>query len=271
MATRASRARARRSQLERASPIPLYIQIEEEIRGSIDSGQLGEMARVPSEIDLAEQFHVSRMTARKALDRLVGDGILFRRAGKGTFVAQPKIAHGPSQKVSFSAAMRALGLRLTTRVLDSGVQRAPSHIARALELPAGSNVVFLRRLRIVAGEPAAIHASYLPPQFASVLEGDLTGSLTQLMIRAGARVAEAKDTIEAVAAAGDEAELLGVRAGTPLILIEGVAYSSAGQPLRYTSALYGGGRFRFTVDTSGPAQISVEALQDVPAEVVSTR
>ncbi|HUG05740.1 MAG TPA: GntR family transcriptional regulator, partial [Candidatus Limnocylindria bacterium] len=271
MATRASRARGRRPQLERASPIPLYIQIEEEIRGSIDSGQIGELARVPSEIDLAAQFQVSRMTARKALDRLVGDGILFRRAGKGTFVAHPKIAHGPSQKVSFSAAMRSLGLRLTTSVLDSGVQRAPSHIARALELAAGSNVVFLRRLRTVAGEPAAIHTSYLPPQFSSVLEGDLTGSLTQLMIRAGARVAEAKDTIEAVAAAGDEAELLGVRAGTPLILIEGVAYSSTGQPLRYTSALYRGGRFRFTVDTSRPAQISVEALHESASEAAGSR
>jgi GntR family transcriptional regulator len=270
VATTTARARARKPRLERASPIPLYIQIEEEIRGSIDSGALGELARVPSETDLAAQFRVSRMTARKALDRLVGDGILFRRAGKGTFVAQPKIAHGPSQKLSFSASMRALGLSLSTRVLDSGVQRAPSHVAHALELPAASSVVFLRRLRIVAGEPAAIHTSYLPPQYASVLEGDLTGSLTELMIGAGARVAEAKDTIEAVAAAGDEAELLRVRPGDPLILIEGVAYSSSGQPLRYTRALYRGGRFRFTVDTSRPAQIAVEPLR-APAAAAGSR
>lgn len=260
-----SKARARRPTLERASPIPLYIQIEEEIRGSIDSGDLGPMSRVASETNLAEQFRVSRMTARKALDRLVGDGILFRRAGKGTFVANPKIAHGPSQKVSFSAAMRALGLRLSTRVLDSGVQRAPSHIARALDLPAGSNVVFLRRLRIVAGEPVAIHMSYLPPQFAAVLDGDLTGSLTELMLRAGARVAEAKDTIEAVTATGDEADLLDVKIGDPLVLIEGVAHSATGQPMRYTSALYRGGRFRFIVDTSKPAQIAVEAVPQAVA------
>jgi GntR family transcriptional regulator len=63
----------------RESPIPLYIQIEQELRGLVESGGLGPLAQVPSEAELSDRFGVSRMTARKALDRLVGDGILFRQ------------------------------------------------------------------------------------------------------------------------------------------------------------------------------------------------
>ena len=113
----------------RASPVPLYIQIDEELRGQIESGELGPLAQVPSETDLAEHFSVSRMTARKALDRLVADGMLFRQPGKGTFVAPTKIAHGASQGLSFSAAMKAQGLRCETRVLEAESIKAPSNVA----------------------------------------------------------------------------------------------------------------------------------------------
>ncbi len=247
--------------LVRASPVPLYIQIEEELRGLIQGQELGPYAQVPSEADLSERFGVSRMTARKALDRLVGDGVLFRQPGKGTFVAPPKISHGPSQQLSFSAAMRALGLRHETRVLESGMVPAPSNIALALNLPFGSPAVFIRRLRIVESVPAAIHMSYLPPRYAALLDSDLTGSLYDLMVGLGARVEEARDTVEVVLATGDDAQILKVPMGAPLIFIQGVAYSAALEPLRYSEALYRGDRFRFGVDTTRPADLRLEVKQ----------
>ena len=237
----------------RASPIPLYIQIEEELRGSIRTGELVPLSQVPSEAELSDRFSVSRMTARKALDRLVGDGLIFRQPGKGTFVAPPKISHGPSQALSFSAAMRSQGLTFETRVLESGLVRAPSNIAAALGLPTDGGVVFMRRLRLVGGEPSALHVSYLPARYSVLLEADLTGSLSELMASVGARVESARDTIEGVIARGDEARVLGVPVGSPLILIEGVAYSSTLVPLRYSEALYRGDRWRFFLDTSRPA------------------
>jgi GntR family transcriptional regulator len=240
------------------SPIPLYLQIEEELRGLIQSGELGPLARVPSEAELSASFKVSRMTARKALDRLVADGLMFRRAGKGTFVAQPKIAHGPSQLLSWSAAMNAQGVRHSTQVLDAGIVPAPTNIAGDLGLTPGVQVVLVRRLRLIEDQPAAIHMSYVPIRYASILQGDLTGSLTDLMIAAGARVAYTNDLIESVVARGDTARLLQVPSGAALVFISGVAYSENMEPLRHSEALYRGDRFRFRVDTTGTKDLRME-------------
>jgi GntR family transcriptional regulator len=245
-------------EIMRASPVPLYIQIEEELRGLIDSGTLGPLAKVPSEAELSARFKVSRMTARKALDRLVGDGVLFRQPGKGTFIAESKISHGPSLQLSFSAAMSALALKTSTRVLEAALVPAPSNVAKALGAPVGGTTVFVRRLRSVGGVPAAIHMSYLPSRFSPVLKQDLTGSLFDLMSALGGRADTARDMLEAVAATGDDAALLKVERGAPLVFIHGTAYSATGEPLRYTEALYRADRFRFSVDGGRAADLRLE-------------
>jgi GntR family transcriptional regulator len=236
----------------RESPIPLYVQIDEELRRAIRDGTLAPMALVASEADLAERYNVSRMTARKALDRLVGDGLIFRQPGKGTFVAPPKISHGPNQALSFSAAMRAQGIEFETRVLDSGLIPAPPDVAAALGAPPDARVVLIRRLRRVLGEPSALHVSYLPARYAAVLDRDLTGSLSELMASVGAKVESSRDSIEAVVRA-DDARVLGVPPGSPLVLIRGVAFSLGVDPVRYTEAVYRADRWRFLLDTSRPA------------------
>jgi GntR family transcriptional regulator len=238
----------------RASPVPLYLQIEEDIRSRIQAGVLRPLDQVLSESELAEAFGVSRMTARKSVDRLVSEGLLFRRAGKGTFVAPEKISHSASTQISFSGAMQALGLHHSTRVLEVGLAPAPKSIASALRQPEGTRLPFLRRLRYVEGEPAALHLAFLPPSLASILDEDLEGSLNELMTNAGARVCAARDTIETVPATTEDAKLLGLRRGAPLFHIEGVGLSASLEPLRYTQALYRGDRFRFAATTASDAR-----------------
>ena len=223
--------------------------------GRSNSGELGSLEQVPSETDLAEHFSVSRMTARKALDRLVADGMLFRQPGKGTFVAPTKIAHGASQGLSFSAAMKQQGLDCETQVLEAEIVGAPSNVARALSLPAGAQAIFLRRLRIVDGEPAAIHLSYMPARLSALLDSDLSGSLSDLMSHVGARVERSEDSVEAVLATGEEAKLLDVRPGSPLVLIRGIAFSASNEPIRYTEALYPGARWQFSLQVSGTTDL----------------
>ncbi len=248
------------TELDQDSPVPLYIQIEQRIGRAVNVGELEPMSRVSSELKLAATFGVSRMTARKAVDRLVAEGMLFRRQGKGTFVAPPKIAHGLSTQLSFGQAMSALGLQLSTKVLRNSMAPAPDEVANALQIVPGASTVYIRRLRIVEGQPAAIHSSYLPGGYGAILNHDLSGSLTSAMAAVGARVEHSRDTVEAVLASPDEAEELGIEAGSPLLMIEGVAFS-AGTPVRYTKALYRGDRFKFSVDTSQPADLRVEIKQ----------
>ncbi len=242
----------------RTSPVPLYIQIEEELRGAIEAGELGSLTRVQSELELTGRFSVSRMTVRKALDRLVADGMLFRQPGKGTFVSPPKIAHGASQGLSFSAAMRAQGFDPVTQVLEAGLVRAPSNVARALGTPAGSPSVFMRRLRVLDGRPVAIHMAYLPGRFSSVLDSDLTGSLSALLAAIGARVERSDDTVEAVSASRDDSHLLALQPGAPLIFIRGTAYSASNESVRYSEALYSGERWRFGLNATRQADLRPE-------------
>jgi len=248
------------TQLDQGSPIPLYLQIEQRIVRAIHVGDLAPMTRVSSELELAKVFSVSRMTARKAVDRLVADGMLFRKQGKGTFVAEPKIAHGLSTQLSFSTAMTSLGLALSTRVLQQGMTPAPAEVAESLKIAPGESTVYIRRLRLVQGEPAAIHTSYLLGSYGAVLSTDLEDSLTTAMGAVGARVDHSRDAVEAVVASQQEATELNVEVGSPLLMIEGVAFAMS-VPVRYTRALYRGDRFRFSIDTSQPADLKVEIKQ----------
>lgn len=231
----------------RKSHIPFFLQIEEEIRSLIEDGQLRELDQVPSENELTQRFGVSRMTVRKALDRLVSDGVLFRKAGKGTFVASAKIIHQPSQALSFSNVMRQHGYRTSTIVLSAAVTTVAPHIYRGLGLTSGDAVTFIRRLRLVEGLPVAVHQSYLSSDWASVLAHDLTGSLTELLEQLGAKVARVEDTLEAARADTENAHLLSVEVGTPLIHITGIAYGPDQVPIRYSEAYYRGDRFKFQV------------------------
>lgn len=216
----------------------------------VRSGELAPLDRVPSENELSERLGVSRMTARKALDRLVAANLIFRRPGKGTFVGHPKISHGPSQLLSFSAAMDAQGVHHSTRVLEARLTTAPRGVAKELGLEPRSQVVMVRRLRLIDEEPAAIHTSILPARFAGILDRNLTSSLTEAMLAEGAWAVRTDDTIEVVLASGRDARLLKVATGSPLVFITGVAYSDDMEPLRHSHALYRGDWFRFRIDTT---------------------
>lgn len=246
------------SSATRGSHVPLYEQIESSIRTRIASGELGPLDRVESETELAESFSVSRMTARKAIEALVREGLLFRRQGKGTFVADRKIAYGLSTQLSFSTSMAEAGHSVRTEVVDSAIGRADPAVAEALGLASGSVTVYVRRIRFVDGVPAALHESWLPGTLVAVLDHDLTGSLNTLMAALGHEVSSTHDYVEAVECTPEVSGMLQCLTRAATIKVSGVGLSATNHPLRYTEAHYRGDRFRFALASGESDDIKLE-------------
>ena len=235
--------------VDKNSAVPLYVQIQNEITEAIKSEQLKPNAQIPSESEIAASYGVSRMTVRKAIDYLVSKGALFRKPGKGTFVSDGILNFRFSTIMSFSSTLRSSGHSVTTRVLNQEIIPASPIIVSKLGLHRSSQVVFIRRLRIVEDKPAAIHISYLGyPEFAPILEVDLsTNSLLRTVESIGAlTLSYSRDTVIADIVTNEEAHLLDVPDCSPVLIVEGVAYTMTGSPIRLTKAIYRGDLFKLS-------------------------
>lgn len=248
--------------IDKRSSVPLYVQVQNLITAQIRAGEFQPGHQVPSETEIAAQHNISRMTARKALDSLVAKGILYRRKGKGTYVAEHLMAYGMSTILSFSGTFNARGHRVTTRVLSTAVIPASDHIREALHLNPFAQMIMIRRLRLLDQVPAAIHTSYLDhPLFAPILDMDLSQvSLLDAIQRVlGLPVAYSRDSVQAVLPSREEADLLGVAPTDPALEVVGVAYTEGGQPIRLTRGVYRGDMFKLTVTNTAtqPASLNI--------------
>src|SRR5690349_23312198 len=152
--------------------LPAYQRIQSIIHKRIDSGQLQPGDAVPSERDLAKTHHVSLMTARHALTFLEREGLVERRRGIGTFVAQPKIHF--NKLMSYTEQMAARTLSAGAKILFAKVVNDESEAAARLSLPPDSNILKLERLRHAADEPFALETCYLDAaEFSSLLESPI--------------------------------------------------------------------------------------------------
>jgi GntR family transcriptional regulator len=252
--------------VDKNSSVPLYVQIQTLLLDQIRAGDYAAGAQVPSELEIAGQHHVSRMTARKALDTLVSKGILYRSKGKGTYVAESMVSYGLSTMLSFSQTLRAQGYDVQTQVLRQDVIPGSPDILEKLQLGPESQLIVIRRLRLIADQPAAIHTAYVEYRlFAPILEIDLSrASLLESIQRiSGIPIAYTQDSVRADVATTEEASRLGVDACSPVLRVEGVAYGENGHPTRLTRAVYRGDMFRMMVKNAGEfgAALKVADLQ----------
>ena len=233
------------------APIPLYYQIKTRLLESIETGQLKPGDRVPSERELTTHFNVSRMTARQALTELENQGYLYRLQGKGTFVATPKLDQPLAGLTSFTEDMRRRGLEPGAQVLSAEEVPAGRKAARALGLSETALVFRLERLRLAGGDPMALEIAHVPAALVPGLaeEGALERSLYGLLReRYGIRLVRATQSLEAVAANEYEAQVLHVKEGTPLLLLERVSRDEQDRPVEFVRSLYRGDRYRFITE-----------------------
>jgi GntR family transcriptional regulator len=200
---------------------------------------------IPSERDLAEHFGVARMTVRLQLDRLAQRGLLYRHRGRGTFVAERRVAH-TEHLTSFTEDMRARGLEPGSRLLGMEEIRAGAALAARLEISASSRVVRIRRVRTADAEPMAAEQTHVPARrFPGLLEQDFGhGSLYDLFEhRYDVRVAEAVQRVTVGDLTDEEAELLETEPGRPAFRIERTTRDAEGTVIEFASSVYRGDRY----------------------------
>ena len=203
---------------ERALPIVLkHVQVREYVRKLISGADPGSPA--PSERELVQHFGVARMTVRQALDALVGEGLLERVPGRGTFVAHAKIdVH--VRLSSYSEEMGRRGMKPGSRTLQARMESAGPGVARALEIHGGERVVHWQRLRLADDIPMCIEDAYLADTVVpGFLDASLPESLYVELKRRDVLPTWGEDSVDAGVAKADEAALLGIPEGACVLRI----------------------------------------------------
>jgi GntR family transcriptional regulator len=234
------------------SHIPYYHQLIEIIKHNIREGMWKPGDQIPSEMEMCDTFGVSRTVVRQALRELETENIIDKRKGKGTFVAKPKISEGLIQKLTgFYQDMVERGLEPKTKVLFQEITQANKTIAAYLDIPEGTDVVEIKRLRYIHDEPIQVVTTYIPHHISPDLhQVDLSDrSLYEyLESENNIHIYRGKRYIEAVLANQEEAALLEIAKGDPLIMLDSISYTETGLIVEYYHALHRGDRSRFEVE-----------------------
>jgi DNA-binding GntR family transcriptional regulator len=231
--------------IDRRSPIPLYFQLSQQLEQAIDRGDLKPGDRIDTEVDLAERFGLSRPTVRQAIQELVSKGMLVRRRGVGTQVVAGHVRRQVELTSLFDDLMKA-DHRPTTKVLTLETRAASRTVANELNLPDGSEVIHLERLRMDAGQPLAIMRNWLPLDLVHLSLEDLeTTGLYDILRRSGVHIRVANQRIGATAASPVEARALKVKAGAPLVTMERVSFDHSGRAVEYATHSYRSDRYHF--------------------------
>jgi GntR family transcriptional regulator len=236
--------------LNKNIPIPLYYQLKEILLEYVEQAETG--SSFPTELELCEQFDISRPTVRQAINELVVEGYLQRIKGKGTFIAEPRIKQDFLIVLkSFTEEMQEKGLIPKTKVLGVEKELCDEKVSKALNISVGSEVIHLKRLRFANNIPIVLVVTFLPPEkLPDILSRDFENESLYRIIEQdyGYTIDRATRTLEAWVAGEDEAELLEIKEGDPIQFIETIAYLTDGTPIEYSLAQYRGDKSEFTFE-----------------------
>jgi len=235
--------------LDKSSFVPLYYQLADILRDKILNGEIRSGEIFPSENDLIREYGISRGTVREALRILGHEGLIERRKGIGTFVSAPKIEHETGDVIGFSRVMQMTGKTPSAKLLEIREFKAPYFVRKRLELEDGESVVFVKRLRFGDNEALLLEHSYFRRDIGrKLLEEDLSKSIYALLQeKFHYRLYRSENTIEAQLAEEDDADILGIEPGNPVLVLKRLVFLEDDTPFEYAEDIYRADRTKFKI------------------------
>lgn len=238
--------------VEKGSAVPYYHQVKEAIKALILVGELKSGDMLPSEFSLSDQLGISRLVIHRAYRELVSDGLLIRQRAKGTFVlpASKRTHTVDGPLFSLTESMTQDGLEPSNKILVQEIILANEEIRKGLRLPSSTTVVHVRSLRIIRDLPLAIEDIYFPydrfPEMATVELRDCSTYKTLEKLY-DAYPQDALDLISAGAATTEDAALLGLQKGDPIMRVIRVATDRKALPVEYSIVLFHAEHYQLAV------------------------
>ncbi|MDY0288512.1 MAG: GntR family transcriptional regulator [Sphaerochaeta sp.] len=225
--------------------IPLYYQVEAAIRKKIESGVFGLGDKIPSEMELAKEFHVSRITIRKAVENLVQDGLLQKQQGIGTLVTKHLIKDAVNSLESFTEKMARQGRKVSSTLLEVCIQYPSEVIAESLNLGPGEQVLKISRIRNVDGLPLALFTTYVPAYLGIPSDEDFSGSLFEVYAKYGIEPYYSDRSFRAIVADPTVASILQIMEGRAALQMNYLTFDRQGRAIEYAEGIYRGDWYNY--------------------------
>ena len=237
--------------LNRESAKPLHMQMEELIREKLATGAWSPDTLIPSENELSSEYGISRMTVRNVITKLVQEGLLFRIPGKSTFVSEQKIEAKSLSYEGIREQLERLGYEVYTQLLDVRKSKGNKIIRGQLKIDSNKQIYIVRRLRAVKGQPLSLHTSYIPVNLAPQLEKQnlVNDQLCYILSKSyNLNRDRVFEELESVAATQEEAELLEIPLGHPLLLLQDTIVDQNGVPFEYAKVVFRGDKLKLKLE-----------------------
>lgn len=237
-------------ELDNRTATPLYKQLEQMFLTEIESGVLEPGTRIPTENELSEQYHVSRVTVRKALTALSDAGYLERKSGKGTFVAEKKMQrHLSSTILSFTEMCRMMNMVPGAKTLKIALEEPTPKEMEQMGLSEGESMVVVERIRYADGKPIMLECNKFPEFFNFLFSENLNNSSLYEILRTKHNIMldHSTKTIDIIFASAQEAKALDITKGYPLLRICSVIHDPACSFTNLCFQLYIGDKYKIIV------------------------
>jgi GntR family transcriptional regulator len=241
--------------IDTASPIPLYYQVEADLRALLNSERVSPGDLLPTEHELAEAYGVGRHTIRTALSRLVNDNLIVRKAGHGTVVKGREDRRQFSLARSFTHQMAAMGLQARSVVLDINTRAIQAGDPRALTSRIGARCLIMERLRLGNDEPIGLQQTFVVLEHCPGLEQSDFASHSLYEILSNQYhlvITEITHIISATTANKNQSDLLRVRPGAALLVVNTSAFLDNGEIIESSATCYRADKYEYTITQTSP-------------------